>query len=404
MDFIEIYQLEEVVGRGGMSTVYRAYDTVQGYEVAVKLMHESLSGDEKARARFSQEVRFVTALHHPAIVPVLDYGEVACDTDCGEPGGRFYIVMPYLSGGTLRERLKDGPLEFDETLAILERIVPALEAVHGRNIVHRDIKPHNILLDGVGQAYLSDFGVARLVDPERSGETITLVGTPEYIAPEQILGKAISFQTDVYQLGVTVFHLLTGERPFIGSSIPQQHLDSPVPSAEAMNLNLPEGCDRVIWRAMAKDMAARYSSPEAFLIGLRRVKEPLTVTAFTPWSLDSTEVGETAEKNESLRRYLGLPRRMVSLAALALVILSGLFFSLNGDVDFAAAAGPVVAPVVETINEILLVSDGGTADETVVPINADEENGQNNGNRPPPPPGGNGRDGRNGPERRGGDN
>ena len=163
-----------------MSTVYRAVNQQDGSQVAVKLMHESLSGIEKATARFSQEVQIVEALEHPAIVPVLDFGEI---------NGRFFIVMPYLSGGSLRERIQEGAIPLPECLTILEQIIPALETAHNHRIIHRDIKPHNILLDENGRAFLTDFGVARLIDPERSGETITLIGTPGIYRPGADIGQ-----------------------------------------------------------------------------------------------------------------------------------------------------------------------------------------------------------------------
>lgn len=388
MDIIERYQLKEVVGRGGMSTVYRAYDTGQAQEVAVKLIHESLSENESAQARFSQEVQFVMALQHPAIVPVLDYGEM---------DGRLFIVMPYLSGGSLRERLNDGPLPFDQCLSILEPIVAALEAAHARQIIHRDIKPHNILLDEAGQAYLSDFGVARLVDPKRSGETITLVGTPEYIAPEQILGRPISPQTDIYQLGVTVFHMLAGERPFTGSSIPQQHLKHSVPSVELLNPDLPDGCDRVIWRAMAKDMAARYSTPTAFLESLAGLSETLAVTAFTPWSLALANPEGPVEQSPvkgsgSYRRYI------MSAMGLFFILVSAVFFSINNIPTLEAAANPVV----ETIREFLPGDSVGLAVQPVEQVEDGPQTPALNNNQPPGPPNNNGRHGNNGPGRNGG--
>ena len=271
MKTIHHYTIQAEIGQGGMSKVYRAYDPMQEREVAIKLMSEELSGNEKARARFVQEAQMVMAMAHPAIVPVWDHGEV---------DGRLYIVMPYLPGGSLRQHLENAPLPFEQCVIITERIAWALDAAHAENIIHRDVKPHNILLDEQGQAFLADFGVARLMDEEGTDKTVTMVGTPEFIAPEQGLDGKLTTQADVYQLGATLFYMLTGQQPFNGSSFQliAQHMSQPVPSAEALNPSLPAGTDAILQRAMAKAPLDRYQTAGALALALANLNGDGEVT------------------------------------------------------------------------------------------------------------------------------
>ena len=271
MKQIKQYIIKEEIGRGGMSMVYRASVRNTNKAVALKVMRENLVGNEQAHTRFVQEVQTVIALAHPAITPILEYG---LEND------RLYIVMDYMAGGSVRQLLEDGPLPLERCIAILQQVALALDAAHEQSIIHRDVKPHNILLDEAGQAYLSDFGIARSMDGEGPGKTITLIGTPEYVAPEQVVEGELSTKTDIYQLGVSLFQMLTGELPFSGSSyqIMSQHLNEPLPSAEVLNLALPVGCDAVLRRATAKNPADRYPSAGALAEALATVTERMTAT------------------------------------------------------------------------------------------------------------------------------
>ncbi|MGB1253379.1 MAG: serine/threonine-protein kinase, partial [Candidatus Promineifilaceae bacterium] len=254
---IDRYIIRRLLGGGGMSTVYVAYDPNRDDQVAVKVLRTGLSDDPEMRERFEREARMLAQLHHPAIMPLLDYGEA---------DDRLYFVMPYMRNGSLQERLLAGALPFDEALLILRRIALALDVAHGRSIIHRDIKPHNIIFDDSHMACLADFGIARLVDLNKPQQTVTLVGTPEYMAPEQVVESNISPQTDVYQLGIVMFQMLTGRRPFEGSvhSIMTQHLNDAPPLVEALMPDLPEGCDQVLAKALAKNPEERYTTIGAF--------------------------------------------------------------------------------------------------------------------------------------------
>lgn len=267
METIDRYELKLKLGVGGTSTVYLAYDHTTNRDVAVKLLRDN--GDDAVRMRFRREIEMLQALDHPNIVPILDAGETE---------NSVYLVMPYMAGGSLRQKMGQRPLPFSQTITIIQRIAEALDYAHERNIIHRDIKPHNILLNEQGAVCLSDFGVARIIDSDNPAQTVTMIGTPEYMAPEQVLEGGLSAQTDIYQLGVLLFEMMTGQRPFTGTthSIMTQHLQEVVPSAEALNDRLPLGVDGIVRRAMAKRPLDRYNTAKQLVQALVALSAPQT--------------------------------------------------------------------------------------------------------------------------------
>ncbi len=381
---IEHYNILEEIGHGGMSTVFRAKNTHSGQEVAIKLMRDKFANNSSARERFIQEAQMVISLNHPAIVPVYDYGEV---------NGRLYIVMQYMAGGSVRDKLQDGPLSFDHVLTILGSITSALVAAHDNNIIHRDVKPHNILLDKEGNAYLSDFGVARLLDEEGLEQTMTLVGTPEFIAPEQAVEGGLTPQTDIYQLGITTFFLLTGQMPFSGSSLQvmQKHLHDPLPSAEALNPYLTLGVDRVLQTATAKNPEARFISAGDFYQALAQLTDQSTRTEiFAPaWHTTATaeeftyeEVSQTEDAaievvDMETRRNA---KRPFVLASAILVVLAGMMAFMQSDIapnnaTIEANTNPITAIIPDVVveNDFVeeLMADVETAVTAILPENND---------------------------------
>jgi serine/threonine kinase PknH len=260
------YELLDLIAAGGMGEVYRArHRRLQGREVAIKVMPAALASDPAFLQRFEREANSVAGLNHPHILPLWDYGE---------QDGAPYIVMPLVTGGSLRERLRAGPLTPAALVALIEPLASALDYAHARGIVHRDIKPANVLLDVEGQPYLADFGIAKALGPgdERLTRTGTGIGTPEYMAPEQVEGQAEA-RSDVYALGVIAYEGLTGRVPYTGNTpidIAIKHLHAPLPP-----LQLPGGpptpqLERTIGRALAKTPAERYASAGAFATDLAR--------------------------------------------------------------------------------------------------------------------------------------
>jgi eukaryotic-like serine/threonine-protein kinase len=263
--FIGRYEIEAHEAEGGMGDVYVARDPRVKRRVAVKLLKKLYSLDPGVRRRFEQEAEAVAALEHPAIVPVYDFGE---------HDGMLYIVMRYVGGGTLRDRIKArGPLPLRDVAGVVERVAEALAAAHARGLVHRDIKPANILYDEDETPYLSDFGVAKA--PETVDETGTMMlGTPQYISPEQAQGGEIDLRSDVYSLGVVAFHALTGRPPFEARNamaMAMAHVMTPAPKVRERLPDLPKVTDAVFDRVLAKDPASRYATAPDFARDLKDI-------------------------------------------------------------------------------------------------------------------------------------
>ncbi|MCL4261751.1 MAG: serine/threonine protein kinase [Anaerolineae bacterium] len=248
------YEIKEQLGRGGFASVFRAYDPRFKRDVAVKVLpRELLLDDPQFRTRFEREAETIAALEHPAIVPVYDFGE-----ENGQP----YLVMRLMAGGSLAERITQGPLPTAEAAHILRRIGSALDRAHERGVIHRDLKPGNILFDQYGEAFLADFGIVRLT---QAGGTLTatggMVGTPAYMSPEQIRGSQLDGRTDIYALGIIVFEMLTGKKPYDADTPAMmlvKQITEPMPRVLSVNPDLPPGCEYVITRATAKEAADRF--------------------------------------------------------------------------------------------------------------------------------------------------
>ncbi|HET9326108.1 MAG TPA: protein kinase [Candidatus Eisenbacteria bacterium] len=258
------YTITEEIGAGGMATVYRAYQPSMDRHVAIKVIRTSILQDPTLRERFQREARLIARLEHPHLLPVYDF-----DGDHEPP----YIVMRYLEGGTLKQVLAKGEIPFDEVLYMLNQVGLALDYAHRQKVVHRDLKPSNVMIDREGNAFVTDFGIARAAG---SQENLThdgdLIGTPAYMSPEQANGRSdVDQAADIYALGAMLFEMLTGSVPFRHESslgVLMAHLSDPVPSAHARNPRIPQAVDHVIQTAMAKDKKARYPRAEAMLAEL----------------------------------------------------------------------------------------------------------------------------------------
>lgn len=276
------YEIRTELGRGGMATVYRAFDPQVHREVAVKLLPRQFTHDTSFRGRFAREAKIVAALDHPAIVPVLDYGE---------EGDQPYLVMRLMSGGTLADRLELGPIPLSEIGRILNRVAPALDAAHKRGAIHRDLKPSNILFDQWNEPYIADFGIVKLSESTVSTLSQYAMGTPAYMSPEQIEGKAeLDGRSDVYALGVILFEMLTGGRPYEATTpmgLMMQHVSEPIPEVGARLADLPANTQAIINQAMAKRRDDRYptatalATDVAYLAGLPAPTPP-PLTPQTP--------------------------------------------------------------------------------------------------------------------------
>lgn len=252
------YKLEKLLGQGGMAQVYRATDQKLARSVAVKVILATHAGEPQFLERFLREARVVASLEHPNILPVYDFGE-----DDGIP----FLVMPYLDGGTLRDRMTGLPIEFSQAASWIRQLALALDAAHEAGVLHRDVKPANVLIGKGDRLALADFGIAKMLET-MSGLTATgvVVGTPLYMAPEQAQGKPASPATDRYALAVIAYELLAGSPPFVGEnplSLMHQHVMTPPPDLSSKVRGLPAGLDAVLARALSKDPGERPPSCRA---------------------------------------------------------------------------------------------------------------------------------------------
>jgi len=260
------YELEELVGSGGMSSVYRAHDRLLDRKVALKVLHEQYTGDAEQVGRFRHEARAVATLSHPNIVTVIDRGEHE---------GRQFIVLEYVDGENLKDLIRSGPVPVTTAVELAIQISQGLAFAHQQGLVHRDVKPQNVLLDGDGQAKVTDFGIARSLDVQHGmTQTGTVLGTSDYIAPEQAQGQRVDEHTDVYSLGVVLYELLTGEVPFPGENfvaVAMRHINEPPPGIRERRPDVPPRLEAAVHKAMAKDARDRFPSMSDFRLELEAI-------------------------------------------------------------------------------------------------------------------------------------
>lgn len=250
------YRILEKLGQGGMATVYKAYHAGLDRYVALKVLHPDLTGDPSFTVRFQREARLVARLEHPNIVPVHDFSEHERHP---------YLVMKFIEGETLKARLGRGPLASGEINDIIETVGSALTHAHREGILHRDVKPSNVLIARDGKVYLADFGLARMTQASESTiSTDSVMGTPQYISPEQAIGKGeLDEGTDIYSFGVMIYEMVVGHVPFSADTpfaIILDHISSPLPLPRAVNPEVPESVERVLLKALAKERADRYAT------------------------------------------------------------------------------------------------------------------------------------------------
>lgn len=251
------YEIERELAQGGMGIIFLARDPYIQRQVVIKVLMYSRTLDEVNRDFFQQEAELIAALEHPCIVPIYDFGWY---------GKQPYIVMRYMSGGSLADRLQKEELKQTEIAHVFKRIAEALDAAHARKIIHRDVKPSNFLYDSTGEIFLSDFGIAKsttYIDDDGTW----LVGTPAYMSPEQVLGDPMDGRADIYALGIVLYRLLSGKLPFSSDSVTaliNAHVDMPVPDIRSVKNNIPAVWQEVVAKAMAKDPGDRYATASDF--------------------------------------------------------------------------------------------------------------------------------------------
>src|SRR6185436_18553248 len=268
------YLIREELGRGGMATVYRAYDPLFEREVALKILNRDMLDDSQVRERFERETKIIAKLEHAAIVPVYDVGR---------DNNQLFFVMRYMSGGSLTERIQDRELSFSQMAHIIQRVAAALDYAHDRGVIHRDLKPGNILFDEYNNAYISDFGIAKLARASVKLTSSGIIGTPTHMSPEQAMGEEVDGRSDIYSLGVILFEMLSGKTPFEATTplgMALKHATEPAPHILDINPNLPPGVEAVIKKVLSKKREQRYDFGTEFANAfIATLAQPLTSDA-----------------------------------------------------------------------------------------------------------------------------
>ena len=338
------YEVLERIGTGGMSLVYRARDLTLNRLVAVKILKHQWAENEEVVRRFDQEARSAASLVNRHIVQVYDVGREEPDV--------HYMVMELVAGEPLRSKIdREGPLPVMEALDIVDQVAAGLEAAHGKKVVHRDIKPQNILLAEDGTPKVTDFGIAYAATSGTLVHTGSMLGTVQYLSPEQARGKMVGPQSDLYSLGVVLFEMLTGRLPFEGESaigVAIKHLQDEAPTVQSLRPEVPDSVNRIVERALSKDPADRYLTASAFRQDVSRVLYPQNQTPVAPIVPPSPparssggRAGASKDPKQSKRRW---PKWVPWVAALVILILlvGGSVFAFNRWLNVPSVAVPNV--------------------------------------------------------------
>lgn len=345
------YKLLEMIGGGGMSNVYLAHDMILDRDVAIKVLRYDFSNEEELHRRFQREALSATSLTHPNIVNIYDVGE---------DGDIHYIVMEYVKGNTLKQYiLQNAPVSPSKSVTIMKQLTSAIANAHNNHIIHRDIKPQNILLDEKENIKITDFGIAMALSATSFTQTNSVLGTVHYLSPEQARGGTATKQSDIYALGIVLFELLTGQLPFSGESavsIALKHLQSETPSIRAINPAIPQSLENVVLKATAKDQKNRYRSAEEmeadlatalsperageakFIVPVDNdatkvlpvIKEPVSFeevseTKKIPTAIETNEVEKPKNKRKKRKIIGAVIAGIVLLALITFIVFPGLF-------------------------------------------------------------------------------
>src|SRR5215216_5190190 len=287
------YRIINQIGKGGMATVYKAYQPSVDRYVAIKVLPSQLAESKEFATRFQQEARIIAKLEHPHILPVFDYGE---------SDGIPYFVMRYLEAGTLKDKMELGrPLPLNEIDKIFTQLADALSYAHTHGVVHRDLKPANALIDSFGNVFLTDFGIARLLESAspRLTQTDAVMGTPAYISPEQAQGMPVDQRSDIYSLGIILYEMVTGGVPFVADTplaVLFKHISDPLPLPSKVKPDIPESIEKVILKALAKDPQDRFATASDFVAAWKEAVEETKAARKTRETVPPIRPPETVQQ------------------------------------------------------------------------------------------------------------
>lgn len=351
------YEVKGELGRGGMATVYRAWDPSFEREVAIKMLPRELLHDPQFRDRFRREIKTIASLEHPAIVPVYDVGE-----EDGVP----YFVMRFMPGGSLSQWIEKGKFSLEDAARIIERLSSALAYAHRHGLIHRDLKPDNILFDGNGDPFISDFGVAKITDSSTNMTGSGIIGTPAYMSPEQAQGEQVDARSDIYGLGVIIFQMLSGHQPYEATTpmgVAVKHITDPVPDILAVNPELGVATDKVIKTAMAKDREQRYPTAT-------ELSRALHEAAFgpAPQGSGATVAAGTAPVPAASPARSGGRGVLIGVIVLVLLaIIGGGVYMFRNQLFAAPPPAPTVAPSVAPVQPTVAAATPSAGAPTAVP-------------------------------------
>lgn len=329
------YRLEAKLGSGGMSTVYLARDEILDRPVAVKLMHREMTEQPEQLERFNQEARAVAKLSNPNVVAVID---------AGEDQGRPYIVLEYVQGETLKQRIaRVGALDATEALAYGLEVAQGLGVAHERNMVHRDVKPQNVLIDSTGRAKLTDFGIARELNDEGVTSTGKVIGTTDYVAPEQAMGKDVDPRSDIYSLGIVLFEMLTGDVPFQADNqigVAMKHVNEELPDVQEIRPDISAASARVVDRSTTKNPEDRYETIEEMSEDLQAALEVEAIRAGGTTGEATSVLDAVAPPRRQIPSGKTSPWPAVAMLLVALLIAAGTaYFISRGDTGGGGGGG-----------------------------------------------------------------
>lgn len=364
------YRIINQIGRGGMATVYKAYQSSVDRYVAIKVLPSQLAESREFATRFQQEARIIAKLEHPHILPVFDYGE---------SDGIAYFVMRYMDAGTLKEKMIEGrPLPLSEIDKLFTQLAGALSYAHGHGVVHRDLKPANVLIDSQGNVFLTDFGIAKILESAspRLTQTDAIMGTPAYISPEQAQGQPVDQRSDIYSLGIILYEMVTGSVPFTAETplaVLFKHISDPLPPPSVVKPDIRPAIEKVILKSLAKDPRDRFSTAAEFVAAWERALDTVEHVAAAETAPPERTTGAQNQpkplpKTKTATRA-GIPTAWIAGCLIGACALFGLAGTALMASNLLGSSTPTIPPATETVPSAAPANTSAPLPSATIPVN-----------------------------------